>query len=47
MLPSQIFARLDQYDDIDQHFQWTEDMLDGYTEAEEEFGDSSTVVDYL
>lgn len=44
MLPSQVFARLDEYDDIDQHFRWDNDMYIVYSEAEEEFGDSTTTI---
>ena len=47
MLPSQIFAELDRFDDIDQHFEWDHDQYVIYSEAEEEFGDTSSLADLL
>ena len=46
-LPSTVFAALDRFDDIDEHFRWSEDQYYLYLEANEEFGDEETISDLL
>ena len=47
MLPSQIFAELDRFDDIDEHFAWSSDQYEVYSDAEDEFGDGTSLADLL